>query len=96
VGRDILHYSTKLVCPLEMLESSGRRKRIQRGLMLIWHATIRGIWQSRNNMIFNDESIDVVSIVDDIKVLSWRWVLNRLKIPTCLYYECSWNPNECL
>jgi len=55
--------------------------------MIIWHATIWGIWRVRNNVIFKEEVLDVELIVEDIKVLSWRWVLNRLHIPTCLYYE---------
>lgn len=78
----------------ECWKASDRRNRIRRGLLIIWHATIWGIWRARNNIIFNAEVLDMESIVEDIKVLLWRWVLNRLQIPTCLYYEWCWNPNE--
>jgi len=80
----------------ECWKTGGRTKRIRQGLSIIWHATIWGIWRVRNNIIFNNEELDVEAMVEDIKVLSWRWVLNSLKIPTCLYYEWSWNPNDCL
>ena len=71
-------------------------KKIMRGFRLIWHATIWLIWKARNDKIFNDKVYEVMNIVDEIKVLSWRWSLARLKIPACLYYEWCWNPRECL
>ena len=37
-----------------------------------------------------------MELVEDIKVLSWRWCLTRLKILSCLFYEWSWNPRKCL
>jgi len=80
----------------ECWSKEGTNKRFQRGLWIIWHATIQVIWQSRNNVIFQNEVIDLEAIMEDIKVLSWQWSLSRLEIPTCLYYEWTWNPNDCL
>jgi len=34
----------------------------------------------------------VGEIVDDTKVLSWRWSLDRILMSQCLYYEWCWNP----
>jgi len=34
--------------------------------------------------------------VVEIKVVSWFWVLIRLKIAWFLFYEWSWNLKECL
>lgn len=51
------------MCPL-----GGRCKRIRRGLMIIWHASIWGIWKVRNGIIFNDEVLDVESTAEYIKV----------------------------
>jgi len=35
-------------------------------------------------------------IVEEIKVLSWRWSLSMLNFLTYLYYEWCWNPKDCL
>lgn len=69
-----------------------RFKLIRRGAWLIWHAVIWVVWKSRNNRIFNNITIGVDEMVDQIKVLSWQWSLARLKIVTCLFYEWCWNP----
>jgi len=45
------------------------------------------IWKARNNRIFKDQASNVEDIVEDVKVLSWRWSFNRIKIPVCLFYE---------
>jgi hypothetical protein len=40
----------------------------------------------RNARVFKNQFDE---IVDEIKVVSWFWVLSRLKIASCLYYEWS-------
>jgi len=32
----------------------------------------------------------VEDLVDEMKVLSWHWILARVKVPTCLYYKWCW------
>jgi len=54
------------------------------------------IWKTRNDAIFNNGIFEVGEVVGNIKVLSWIWSLNRLKIGFCLYYEWCWNPRSCL
>jgi hypothetical protein len=71
-------------------------KKLRRGFWLIWHAVVWVIWKSRNNMIFNNKTFEILELVDDIKVLSWQWCLSRLNIETCLYFEWCWNPRFCL
>jgi hypothetical protein len=71
-------------------------KRVRKGYRLIWHATVWMLWKIRNDKIFNNGGCDVLSIVEEVNVLSWRWSLTRLDIPLCLFYEWSWDPNECL
>lgn len=73
-----------------------RNKKIRRGLWLIWHAAIWVIWRVRNNRIFNNQVTEVDELVEEVKVLSWRWTLNRINIPACMFYEWCWNPKECL
>ena len=73
-----------------------RRKQIKKGLKLIWNTEIWAIWRARNNVIFNSGGVSVLELVEEIKVLSWRCSISRLKIPSCLYFEWCWNPKICL
>lgn len=73
-----------------------RNKKIRRGLWLIWHATIWILWKARNNRIFNNQAVEAEDIIEEVKVLSWRWTFNRINIPVCMYYEWCWNPKDCL
>lgn len=67
-----------------------------KGLGLIWLATVWVLWKARNDRIFNGVSLEVDDIVDEVKVLSWRWILCRMPIPACLFFEWCWNPQLCL
>lgn len=58
-------------------------KELKRGMRLIWHTAIWTIWNCRNNIIFKNGGVEVEEVVEDIKMLSWKW----LKIQPCLYYE---------
>lgn len=71
-------------------------RRHRKGFLLIWHATIWSIWKERNDRIFNNKEKGVEEIVDEIKAVSWVWMLSRLKIASFLFYEWTWNPRECL
>ncbi|GAU11896.1 hypothetical protein TSUD_195190 [Trifolium subterraneum] len=55
-----------------------------------------GLWKSRNDIIFSNGAIDAEKVIDEIKLLSWRWGLSRHNIPMCLFYEWCWNPGLCL
>lgn len=56
---------------------------------MIWHATIWALWKARNDF-------EVVGIVEEVKVHSWRWVLSSKHNPSCLFFEWCWNPQLCL
>jgi len=71
-------------------------KRVRKGYCLIWHATIWTLWKVRNDKIFNNGGKDANSIVEEVKVLSWRWSLTRLDIPSCMFYDWCWDLKACL
>jgi len=73
-----------------------QRKYLKKGLKIIWHTAIWVMWKARNNVIFNNYDLSVDHMVEEIKVVSWRWTLSRLKIPSCLFYKWCWNPRYCL
>ena len=94
--------SFELVTPQNMLEHSvisneeARNNKVRKGWCLIWHVTVRVIWKSRNNVIFNNDAKGGIEMVEEIKVMSWIWCLHRVKIPSCLFYVWCWNPKDCL
>lgn len=71
------------------------RKRLKRVLRLVWHATIWGLWKARNERIFSNGNGSIGDLVEEVKVLSWRWAMHRLQLYPCLLYEWFWNPTEC-
>jgi hypothetical protein len=74
----------------------GGNKNRSRGLWLIWLTTIWILWRVRNDIIFKGITQGVDEVVEAVKVLEWRWVLERMKIPVCLFYEWCWDPIYCL
>jgi hypothetical protein len=73
----------------------GQRTRNRKGFCLIWHSVIWSIWKARNNHIFNNVITDPLELVEQAKILSWRWSADRLKITPCIYYEWCWDPGSC-
>jgi hypothetical protein len=83
---------------LEMASSflNCRLGSIRKGFLLIWHATLWSIWKARNGAIFSSGIFSPRAIVEDIKVLSWKWSLARVKMVPCMFYEWTWDPGDCL
>lgn len=52
------------------------------------------MWKSPIPNPFGEHIVE--DIVEEIKVLSWRWTLNRIYILACVYHEWCWNPKDCL
>ncbi|GAU37587.1 hypothetical protein TSUD_395600 [Trifolium subterraneum] len=80
----------------EVMRGSTRNKKIRLGYLMIWHATLWCIWKARNKACFANGTFNPKVIVEDIKVVSWKWCLARLKIAPCMFYEWTWDPGECL
>jgi hypothetical protein len=73
----------------------AKGKKTRNGFMLVWHTTIWLIWRLRNDVIFNNSAKVAAECVEEIKVLSWKWSAQKLKITPCLYYEWVWDPDIC-
>ncbi|CAJ2673621.1 unnamed protein product [Trifolium pratense] len=52
----------------------------RKGVRLIWNATVWLIWKARNDTLFGNGFKEAEQVVEDIKRLSWRWSLARLKM----------------
>ncbi|GAU45428.1 hypothetical protein TSUD_182970 [Trifolium subterraneum] len=70
-------------------------KKARNGFLLIWNTAIWSIWRMRNNIIFNGITKEPWELVEEVKVLSWKWSVDRLKIAPCLFYEWTWDPGSC-
>ena len=75
---------------------SSNSRLLFKAFCLIWHAVVWSVWKERNARIFKNQFKRVDEVFDDIKALSWCWALSRLRIQSCLFYEWTWNPRECL
>lgn len=54
------------------------------------------LWKTQNDKIFKGVNHAMDDIMEEVKVLSWRWTCSRMHIPTCLIFEWRWNPQFCL
>jgi hypothetical protein len=45
--------------------------------------------------IFNGVEKEYKDIVEDVKVLSWKWSVDRLKVTQSLFHEWCWDPGDC-
>jgi hypothetical protein len=48
-----------------------------------------------SRVIFRSVRREPLELVEEVKVLSWKWSADRLKISPCLYYEWVWDPDIC-
>ncbi|KEH19304.1 transmembrane protein, putative [Medicago truncatula] len=46
--------------------------------------------------MFNDVIKGLEELVEEIQVLSWRWMMGTRDTPVCLFYEWKWCLEECL
>ncbi|GAU20711.1 hypothetical protein TSUD_231250 [Trifolium subterraneum] len=63
----------------------GRKIRLE--WLLIWHATVWTIWNSQNDVIFARGTVSVESLVDKVKLSSWKWYLAKNPGSPCSFYE---------
>lgn len=57
----------------ECWHEGERIKNASKGLGVIWLTTIWTLWKARNDKVFNDVNCEVDAIVEDVKVLAWKW-----------------------
>jgi hypothetical protein len=85
-----------LVSLFDLLKGVARNARVWKGYLMIWHASLWTIWKARNRAIFASETFLPLEILEEIKVMSWKCCLARLKVAPCMFYEWTWDPGDCL
>jgi hypothetical protein len=81
---------------LAILLNCGKNKSEKVGLCLVWNAFMWVLWKVRNNHIFNHDAAIVDDLVEEIKILSWRWFIGKIAKGPFLLYEWKWDPLACM
>ena len=69
---------------------------VKKGKGIIWLATMWVLWNTWNDKVFNEVNVEVDTIVEEVKVLAWKWAMYKVCIPVCQYFEWCWDPKWCL
>jgi hypothetical protein len=59
---------------------------MKKGMCMIWKAVVWSIWRHRNLVMFDYRLIDSEKVLEEVKVLTWRWWLNRAQTAHSLLY----------
>jgi hypothetical protein len=79
-----------------MLILCAKNKKERGGLCLIWTAYVWIIWSVRNDIIFNNGVLFIDDVVEQVKLLSWKWFVGRVSKGPFLLYEWKWSPLDCM
>jgi hypothetical protein len=85
-----------VVSSLAVLLNCVKAKNQRRGLCFIWNVYMWVLWRCRNDSIFNNVTVSAEDVIDQIKLLSWKWFVGRIAKGPFLLYEWTWNPLECM
>lgn len=62
---------------------------------IVWLACVWTIWKERNNRIFNQNPISVITIADQVKLLSFKWLKAKLHLFAFSYHDWLQHPLSC-
>jgi hypothetical protein len=85
-----------IVSSLAILMNCAKNKREKVGLCLIWNTFVWVVWNARNNHIFNNVTVICDELVEEVKIMSWKWYISRVAKGRFLLYEWTWNPLDCM
>jgi hypothetical protein len=87
---------SNIVSSLAILLNCAKNKNEKVGLCLIWSTLVCVVWNARNNHIFNNAMATSEDLVEEVKILSWKWYISRVAKGPFLLYEWTWNPLDCM
>jgi hypothetical protein len=85
-----------IVSSLAMLLLCAKNKKERGGLCLIWAAYVWVIWSIRNDIIFNNGVLFLDDVVEQVKLVSWKWYVGRVAKGPFLLYEWKWSALDCM
>jgi hypothetical protein len=76
--------------------SLSRGKKLNKGLAMIWNGVVWSLWRRRNAVLFDNGRRETVEVIEEIKVMTWKWWLSQSKVSHCLLYEWYMEPMLCM
>ncbi|XP_058751352.1 uncharacterized protein LOC131624431 [Vicia villosa] len=74
----------------------GSQRNLTMKMRVIWAAGVWCIWRGRNNKVFRGEEIQMEKLVEEAKILAWRWLkLKSNSIADDIVAWCN-NPKACI
>lgn len=64
--------------------------------LLVWHAAVWCIWELRNDIMFEKDKVDMIYLLDRVKVCSWRWFSARHHASTWSFSDWCIDPMNCI
>jgi hypothetical protein len=74
----------------------SKGKKMRKGMVMIWNGVVWAIWRRRNAKIFDNGCKVVAEVIEEIKVMTWKWWLSHLKVSKPLLYEWQMEPGLCM
>ncbi|XP_058750205.1 uncharacterized protein LOC131623225 [Vicia villosa] len=65
-------------------------------LLVLWCACIWCIWKARNHKIFRNEEIQIIKVIEEAKVYSWKLLKIKSKLIKDDFVMWCLNPKACL
>jgi hypothetical protein len=92
--RVVLVLPPNLSSSFALFVGCGSNKKRRKGFSIIWLAFVWAMWKVRNDLVFNNITVDTRTVVDLIQRLSWQWFVSNTAKGSCLLYEWTWNPGD--
>lgn len=64
--------------------------------LLVWHAAVWYIWELRKGIVFGNDKVDMIYLLDRVKVCYWRWFTAKYHGAICSFSDWCIDPLSCL
>ncbi|MCI96824.1 hypothetical protein A2U01_0118124, partial [Trifolium medium] len=52
---------------------------MRQALAMVWGAVIWALWQHWNLIVFENETSEAATVIETVKISSWKWWIGRSK-----------------
>ncbi|MCH96809.1 putative non-LTR retroelement reverse transcriptase related [Trifolium medium] len=71
-------------------------KKTRKGMCMIWNSVVWSLWRCRNSVLFDNGRQDWAVVLEEVKVMTWKWWLSNSKVGHSLLYEWRVQPRLCM
>jgi hypothetical protein len=76
--------------------SQSRGKKLRKGLVMIWYGVVWSLWHCWNAVMFDNGRKEAAEVIEEIKMVTWKWRLSQSKVAHSLLYEWYMEPILCM